>query len=121
MAEPDPQHPLLASDVIARSGLPAPPVEGDLRVECPVCARHQTLAEASVEPATDPQDVTAYRCMNGCAVLIATGHPNPVPLPGSGRYRLGDYALVPLAPSGLLITLSSGRVVRLTPNVASPA
>ncbi len=110
-------HPLLASEVIARSGTDPAPGEGDLTIECPTCGRRQTLAEALVEPAEDPQDISAYRCADGCMVLLTTGHPNPVPLPGSGRYRLGDLALAPLVPSGVLIRMPSGREIRLTPNV----
>jgi hypothetical protein len=114
------RHPLLASQVIALSGMDPGPGEADLSVDCPHCGRHQSLAEAVVEPATDPQDITAYRCVTGCQPLLATGHPNPVPMPGSGRYRLGDYALAPLVPSGVLIRLPSGRDVRLTPQVQAP-
>jgi hypothetical protein len=108
-----PEHPLLASEVIRRSGMDPGPVEDDLWIDCPACHRHQSLADARVEPADDLQDITAYRCVNGCTVLTVTGHPNPVPMPGSGRYRLGDYAIAPLVPSGLLITLPTGRAVRL--------
>lgn len=117
---PKPDHPLLASDVIARSGTSGAPGEDQLWVDCPDCHRHQSLAEAVIEPAADAQDITAYRCTNGCRVLAVTGYPNPVPMPGSGRYRLGDFVLAPLVPSGLLITLSSGREVRLTPQVGWP-
>ncbi len=111
------QHPLLASEVIGLSGLDPAPTESQLWVDCPVCMRHQSLAEAHVEPADDPQDITAYRCANGCAVLLLTGHPNPFPMPGSGRYRLGDLAVAPLVESGLLIDMPSGNQVRLTPGV----
>jgi hypothetical protein len=112
MTEPA-EHPLLASEVIARSGTDPAPGEEALWIDCPQCGRHQSLAEASVEPADDPQDITAYRCAAGCAVLVVTGHPNPVPMPGSGRYRLGDLAIAPLVESGLLIDLPSGREIRL--------
>lgn len=108
-------HPLLASTVIAQGELDPSPGEDRLWVDCPDCGEHQSLAQASVEPAPDPQDVTAYRCRQGCRVLLVTGHPNPVALPGSGRYRIVDFVVAPLVPSGLLINLSSGRDVRLTP------
>lgn len=112
-----PLHPLLASEVIERSGMVPGPTEAQLWVDCPTCRRHQSLAEASVEPADDPQDITAYRCATGCVVVLVTGYPNPMPIPGSGRYRLGDYVLAPLVPSGVVINLPSGRNVRLTPHV----
>ncbi len=113
-------HPLLASEVIALAGTDPAPGEDALWIDCPTCGRHQSLAEATVEPADDPQDVTAYRCATGCAVVLLTGHPNPMPIPGSGRYRLGDLALAPVAPSGLLITMPSGREIRLTPHPLRP-
>lgn len=113
-------HPLLAAEVIARSGMDPAPSEQDLSVECPDCGRRQSLSEATVEPAEDPQDITAYRCAAGCRVLLVTGHPNPVPMPGSGRYRLGDLAVAPLVPSGLLIAMPAGGEVRLTPHVQAP-
>lgn len=116
MSDPVPKHPLLASAIIRGSGMDPAPTEAQLWVDCPDCDRNQSLAEAAVEPAEDPQDITAYRCANGCAVLLVTGHPNPVPLPGSGRYRLGDFAIAPLAPTGLLINMPSGHDVRLTPH-----
>lgn len=115
-----PAHPLLASDVIAASGLDPAPGEDALSVDCPECGRTQVLAEATLEPADDPQDVSAYRCATGCRVLLVTGHPNPVPMPGSGRYRFGDFAVAPLVPSGLRITMPSGREILLTPNVTPP-
>lgn len=121
MGEKSVAHPLLASEVIARSGVDPAPGEADLEIGCPDCGRVQTLAEATVEPADDPQDITAYRCAAGCRVLLVTGHPNPVPMPGSGRYRLGDLALAPLVPSGVLIRMTSGREVRLTPHVRGAA
>ena len=108
-----PGHPLLATDVIARSGTDPAPGDAQLRVQCPSCGRLQTLAECALEPADDPQDITAYRCVDGCAVVLTTGHPNPVPMPGSGRYRLGDLALAPRGPGGLHITMPSGREIRL--------
>ncbi len=114
---PNPEHPLRASEVIRRSGMDPGPDDSELWIDCPVCDRHQSLADAQLEPAEDPQDITAYRCANGCMVVTVTGHPNPVPLPGSGRYRLGDFAVVPLVPSGLVITMPSGREVRLTTHV----
>lgn len=91
------------------------PTEAQLWADCPVCERHQTLADAVVEPAQDPQDITAYRCANGCTILVVTGHPNPMPVPGSGRYRLGDFVVAPMVASGLLINMPSGRDVRLGP------
>ena len=115
-----PEHPLLASEVIRRSGMDPAPTEAQLHVECPHCGREQSLAEATVEVAADAQDITAYRCVGGCAVVAVTGYPNPMPIPGSGRYRLGDFVIAPTAPSGLLVTLPSGRVVRLTPASEPP-
>ncbi len=122
MPEPNtkPEHPLLASEVIRRSGMDPAPAEAQLEVECPRCGRQQSLAEATVEPAEDPQDITAYRCASGCAVVAVTGYPNPMPMPGSGRYRLGDFVIAPSAPSGVLVTLPSGRLVRLTAQPGSP-
>jgi hypothetical protein len=119
MAEPTPkpEHPLLAAEVIRRSGMDPAPTAAQLWADCPQCQRHQSLAEASVEPAADPQDITAYRCASGCAIVAVTGYPNPMPIPGSGRYRLGDFVLAPVAPSGLLVNMPSGHDVRLTPHV----
>ncbi len=118
--EPVASHPLLASAVIQSSGVDPAPGDDQLWVDCPVCHRHQSLAEASTEPAMDPQDITAYRCADGCAVMLVTGHPNPLPMPGSGRYRLGDYAIAPTGREGVLIHMPSGRDVRLTPSPTTP-
>ena len=87
-----PEHPLRIEDVAVPWG----------SVACLGLARHDSLRVCGVmqraskmplEPAEDPSEITAYRCRNGCAVLLVTGHPSPIPLPSAQRFWIGDYGI----------------------------
>ena len=100
MAEKQDEHPLRWSDVLNRAGVDANVSDAHVFVVCDECGTRQALAEAPLEPAEDPNDITAYRCRNGCGIVAVTGFPSPVAVPGSGRHRLGDYIVQARASSG---------------------
>ena len=85
-----PEHPLRIADVLSRGGL-SPASDSLVTIRCEVCGVMQRASKMPLEPAEDPSEITAYRCRNGCAVLLVTGHPSPIPLPGAQRFRIGDY------------------------------
>ena len=91
-----PRHPLTAQDVLARTGRPL--LDSDVVATCPDCGTEQRLSEARLERAERPEDISAYRCLNGCRVLVVTGHPLPLPGLGGKRYVLGDYAIEGMVP-----------------------
>jgi hypothetical protein len=89
------EHPVRAEDVFARAPEDfTPPVRDHMiLLRCETCGAEQTLRNCSIELADDPNDITACRCMRGCQVVLVTGFPTPIPLPDSGRYRMGDYCI----------------------------
>ncbi|HET6876583.1 MAG TPA: hypothetical protein VFH38_03555 [Jatrophihabitans sp.] len=100
---PSPQHPLRVSDVMQRAGLASLPAADDgYRTACPVCADVQSLAQASVEPAST--GITAYRCRNGCTQLAVTGYPQSVPDCAGWQVAVGEFVITSLVPAGLQFT-----------------
>ena len=85
-------NPLLIEDVLSRGGL-SPASDSLVTIRCEVCGVMQRASKTPLEPAEDPCEITAYTCRNGCAVLLVTGHPSPIPLPGAQRFRIGDYGI----------------------------
>ena len=77
---------------LSRGGL-SPASDSPVTIRCEVCGVMQRASKMPLEPAEDPSEITAYRCRNGCAVLLVTGHPSPILLPGAQRFRIGDYGI----------------------------
>ena len=104
------QHPLYASDVMIWAGMRYGQRDDLFLTECPQCGRAQTLAEAPIEAAEGSDDVSVYRCINGCALLAVTSLPGPVP-PGVLRLALGEFFLGALAPAGLAVSAADNPAV----------
>jgi hypothetical protein len=106
-------HPLRISDVMRRAGIKPVFPDSAYLSTCAACGTEQSLGEATLEPATEPENITSYRCKNGCAVLAVTGHPDPARGPDSRRYNVTDFSVEPIAPGGIYIRLANGNVMWL--------
>jgi hypothetical protein len=93
-------HPLRAEEVFAQGEDQPPRADDSMTVTCPDCGREQTLAEAELRPAADPEHVTDYWCENGCRPVVSTGHA-PADRTPEGAWRVGDFVVQPLLNSGM--------------------
>ncbi|MBE7163435.1 MAG: hypothetical protein INR72_19520 [Williamsia herbipolensis] len=95
-------HPLRVSEVMRLTGAPTmPATDAAIWTSCPRCGQHQSLADATIEPAERAHDITAYRCTNGCTVLAATGFATKRARGNDWRYEVGQFVVAAQVPGGL--------------------
>ncbi|MCW2572075.1 MAG: hypothetical protein JWO88_2133 [Frankiales bacterium] len=89
-------HPLLVSELMKSAKIDPFLTEAQIWTHCLDCLRLQSLSEATIEPADDPQVITRYWCLNGCRALVVTAYASWPQAP-KNSYRLRDFLFVNVA------------------------
>jgi hypothetical protein len=79
------------------------------KTTCPTCKESQTLNQCKT---TNSEDITYYKCKNGCEQDVVIVYSNgAIKKPSGNAYRLKDYVIK--SYSDLFIVMLNGAVVQL--------